>query len=126
MNSESDSLWHWLAKQTETPRVPGPREAESLFDGAQEMSLDEEQVDAIARQVLAGRLDKRKRSKPAFEWSSTEEHDLVAEGVLQLNRNKSDDDEHVEDVIDQLRKKALQDDELEDADGDDLEADSSS
>ena len=121
MNEEHDKAWKDLAKRAhrgESHVISGGA-ADRWLRSMPDECMAEADLDAIVESIVSGRSLRATRGP---EVSSTEDQGGVAapkhvdEDVLQLNRNKGVEDKNAEELLDELRREALEDDGREDKD----------
>lgn len=111
MNHEADNFWKKVAKGL--ARRSGyapltPEEAQKEFESLPEIKLSEAEINSIVDQVTSGEL---------AVWTPTPLDDdtagvdckAIEEDVLQLNRNEGQADTETDKLLDELRRKALED-----------------
>ena len=116
MANEADKFWQGVAK--DLARQAGvaplsPEEAQKQCEGLPDVALPESEVESIIEQATSGEL---------AVWTPTPingetlglESQAIEEDVLQLNRNAGEGDSETDELLDELRRKALED---EPADG---------
>ena len=116
MSHEADKFWQKAAK--DLARRSGlapltPEQAEKECESLPKLKLSEEEIESIIDQVTSGELT---------EWTPTPmegdapsfDSEAIEEDVLQLNRNEGQADAETDELLDELRRKALED---EQADG---------
>ncbi|TWT43456.1 hypothetical protein Pla111_24070 [Botrimarina hoheduenensis] len=90
-----------------------PQEAEKAFENATEAPLP----DGFIQSVL-GKLSGEQETAPdtpiSYEWMEESDYKDVEEALLQLNRNKGDEDEDADETENTLRNEMLSDDDDED------------
>jgi hypothetical protein len=85
-----------------------PEEAEAELKAAPDEPFDEDEIAALVGLVRSGQIEP---TPPEPElWTGDEQLDEVEEDVLQLNRNAGERDEQTDRLIDELRRKALDND----------------
>ena len=111
MANEADKFWQDVAK--DLARRAGvaplsPEEAQKEFEGLPDVALPESEVESIIEQATSGEL---------AVWTPTPingetlglESQAIEEDVLQLNRNAGEGDSETDEMLDELRRKALED-----------------
>lgn len=111
MNHEADKFWQEMAKSL--ARRSGyapltPEEAQKEFESLPDIKLSETEIESIVDQVTSGEL---------AVWAPTPLDDdtagfdcgAIEEDVLQLNRNEGQADAETDKLLDELRRKALED-----------------
>jgi hypothetical protein len=84
-------------------------EADAELARAREEPLSDDEIDALIGSVRTGEV-KQWSPQPDDGWTGDEDYDGVEEDVLQLNRNAGEGDDETDRLIDELRRKALDDD----------------
>lgn len=120
MNEEHDKAWSYLARrvrQGERQVISGA-DADRLLRDLPDEGISDADVSAMVEAVVSGRtLRERSRQETLAEDDAMHtEPELVEEDVLQLNRNKGDEDAEAESTLDELRREALEDDDEEERD----------
>lgn len=98
-----------------------PEEAEAAYENAPEEPLPKGFIDSVLNQVSSE--EESWESPVKHDWMEDADYSEVEDGVLQLHRNKGEDDADVEDTEEELRNELLSDD--DDEDGMDSETESS-
>lgn len=111
MNHETDKFWQKAAK--ELARRLGhapltPEEAQREFESLPDVKLSDDEIDSIVEQVTSGELTVW-TPEPLIDEPATFESEAIEEDVLQLNRNEGQADEQTDQLLDELRRKALED-----------------
>jgi hypothetical protein len=99
-----------------------PDEAEVAYENAQEEPLPKDFIDSVLQKV-SGDTEKSWEPPVSYDWLEDSDYSEVEDGVLQLHRNKGEDDSDVEESEEELRNELLSDD--DDEDGMDGETESS-
>lgn len=91
-----------------------PQEAEKAYAEAPESRLSQDEIEAIVSGVAAGKKE-RNRPVESDEWLGVESEEVaeVAEDVLVLNRKPGESDPETEELLEELRRKALSEDDGE-------------
>ena len=109
MTRNADKLWDKLAPRLR--RFEGidltPAELESEADGIEHIdSLSAADIESIVSMVIGDKeVDS---STPQLSWHPEMDITSVEDGILQLNRNRGDHDEHVEEKLNELRRRELE------------------
>lgn len=116
MTHDADKFWQKVAKRL--ARRSGyapltPEEAQKEFESLPDSKLSETEIDSIVDQVTSGELAIWTPT-PADDDTSDFDREAIEEDVLQLNRNEGQADAETDKLLDELRRKALEDG---DADG---------
>jgi hypothetical protein len=111
MNHEADKFWQKVAKGL--ARRSGyapltPEEAQKEFESLPDTKLSEAEIDAIVDQVTSGELAVWTPTPPADDTTDFD-REAIEEDVLQLNRNEGQADAETDKLLDELRRKALED-----------------
>ena len=123
MNSDADRFWQGVAKRLRRAKgfsVPTPEEAEAELDAAEEDPLTEEQIDAMVQAANSGEIQSY-TPMPDLSWLGAESDEYADEELLVLNRNRGEDDEEIDALLEEQRREALGD--HEQAGGERAEAD---
>lgn len=92
---------------------PTPEQADAEMRSAGEIPMSDEEIRAIAKAATEGRRD-RPELETNYEWLSEQHDETVEDSLLVMNRNKGDDDEEVQKRLEELRREALDSDEDDD------------
>jgi len=106
MKPESEKFWRQIAKglARRTGHAPmTPEEAQKEFESLPDEKLADEQIEDIIDRVTSGELIDWTPATPEFDCES------INEDVLQLNRNEGEADPETDELLDELRRKALED-----------------
>lgn len=111
MSHEADKFWQKVAKGL--ARRSGcapltPEEAQREFESLPDTNLSEAEIDAIVDQVTSGELALWTPT-PVDDAMTEFDREAIEEDVLQLNRNEGQADEETDKLLDELRRKALED-----------------
>ncbi|GAB4338302.1 MAG: hypothetical protein Kow0010_26650 [Dehalococcoidia bacterium] len=111
MNNEADNFWQKVARGL--ARRSGcapltPEEAQKEFDSLPDTKLSEAEIDAIVDQATSGELAVWTPTPPDDDTTDFD-REAIEEDVLQLNRNEGQSDEETDKLLDELRRKALED-----------------
>ena len=111
MTNEADKFWQKVEK--DLARQAGlapltPEEAQKEFDELPDTKLSDSEIDSIMDQVTSGQLT---------DWTPTPidaqtpglDSAAIEEDVYQLNRNAGEADAETDELLDELRRKALED-----------------
>lgn len=94
---------------------PTPEEADAEMAQAEEAPMTEEEIDRIVNAATSGTgcpIDEE--LEVDYSWLNSVETETVSEEMLVLNRNAGEEDPEVKKRLEDLRKKALEDDDEED------------
>lgn len=111
MTSEADRFWQKVAKDLARQSGVAPltsEEAQKEFEALPDAGLSGTEIDSIIDQVTSGEL---------AVWApvSTDadlpvaDSEAIEQDVYQLNRNEGQADAETDDLLDELRRKALED-----------------
>ncbi len=111
MNHEADNFWQEVAKGL--ARRSGyapltPDEAQKEFESLPDIKLSEAEIKSIVDQVTSGELAVWTPSPPDDNAIGFD-CEAIEEDVLQLNRNEGQADAETDELLDELRRKALED-----------------
>ena len=111
MSHEADKFWQKVAKGL--ARRSGyapltPEEAQKEFESLPDTKLSEAEIDAIVDQVTSGELAVWTPT-PVDDDATAVDREAIEEDVLQLNRNEGQGDAETDKLLDELRRKALED-----------------
>ncbi|MCG3178606.1 MAG: hypothetical protein BIFFINMI_00934 [Phycisphaerae bacterium] len=111
MTSEADRFWQQVAK--DLARRSGvapltPEEAQKEFDALPDEKLSDSQISSIIEQVTSGELAVWTPEPVDLEVPGADSQ-AIEEDVYQLNRNEGQADAETDDLLDELRRKALED-----------------
>ena len=111
MTNEADKFWQEVEK--DLARQAGfapltPEEAQKEFEKLPDTKLSDLEIDSIIEQVTSGQLDDWTPT-PIDEQSPGLESEAIEEDVYQLNRNAGEADAETDELLDDLRRKALED-----------------
>jgi hypothetical protein len=111
MANEADKFWQDVAR--DLGRQSGvspltPEEAQKEFEGLPDVALPESEIESIIEQVTSGELALWTPT-PINEEPLGAESQAIEEDVLQLNRNAGEGDAETDELLDELRRKALED-----------------
>jgi hypothetical protein len=111
MPNEADKFWQDVAKdlarQAGFPSLT-PEEAQKEFDALPDVALPESEIESIIKQVTSGELAVWTPTPVSQEMMGLESQ-AIEEDVLQLNRNAGEGDSETDELLDELRRKALED-----------------
>jgi hypothetical protein len=112
MNTEDMEFWEWAAaklrrgyKHTEMT----PEEIEAFLDATEDEPLPEDHIEEIVASIRAGSIPHHE-PEPDFSWLGVVHDAEVEEEIYQLARNRGQDDAETLRRIEELRRKALDDD----------------
>ncbi len=111
MTSDDDKFWGSMVDKLRRASgfcIPTPEEAGAEMDAADDEPISEATLASIVAAVVSGNLTPR---DPEPEWAEDVDTQAVEEGVFQLNRNLGDEDPETDRLLDELRRKALADEE---------------
>ncbi len=111
MNHDADNFWQKVAKGL--ARRSGyapltPEEAQKEFESLPDSKLSEAEIDSIVDQVTSGELAVW-TATPVDDAMTEFDPEAIEEDVLQLNRNEGQADAETDRLLDELRRKALED-----------------
>jgi hypothetical protein len=121
MDANPDKFWNDLAEAFRREmglRPLSADEAQAELDGAPCIPLSEEEINNLVEGAMSGELAVWDQS-PDPSWLTEEDTSEIESGVLQVNRNPGEEDPEIDAQIEELRRKALEDegDSTEDEDG---------
>ena len=111
MTNEADKFWQQVAK--DLARQSGvapltPEEAQREFEELPDVKLSDSEIESIIGKVTSGELTVW-TPKPIDEETPGLESEAMEQDVYQLNRNAGEGDAETDDLLDELRRKALED-----------------
>ena len=111
MNHDADKFWQKAAK--DLARRSGyapltPEEAQQEFDSLPDVKLSDDEIESIVDQVTSGELAVWTLT-PTEDDATSYDSEAIEEDVLQLNRNEGEADAETDELLDELRRKALDD-----------------
>jgi len=111
MTSEADRFWQKVAK--DLARQSGvapltPEEAQKEFEALPDAGLSGMEMDSIIDQVMSGELAVWTPVSTDADLSATDS-EAIEQDVYQLNRNEGQADAETDELLDELRRKALED-----------------
>lgn len=111
MSHETDKFWQKAAKHL--ARRSGlapltPEQAEKECDALPKMKLSDQEIESIIDQVTSGELAVYE-VLPFEDDAPSFDSEAIEEDVLQLNRNEGQADAETDELINELRRKALED-----------------
>jgi len=111
MTNEADKFWQEVEK--DLARQAGfapltPEEAQKEFDDLPDTKLSDAETESIIDQVTSGQLTDWTPT-PVYEETPGLESEAIEEDVYQLNRNEGEADAETDELLDELRRKALED-----------------
>jgi len=116
MANGADKFWEDvagdLARQSGVSPLT-PEESQKEFDRLSDVPLPDSEIESIVEQVTSGELTIWTPT-PIDEETLALESEAIEEDVLQLNRHAGEGDAETDELLDELRRKALED---EPADG---------
>lgn len=111
MNHEAEKFWEQIAKglARRTGHAPmTPDEAQKEFESLPEDKLPDGQIEDIIDRVTSGELAVWTPATPDFDMPEFD-CEAIEEDVLQLNRNEGEADAEADELLEELRRKALED-----------------
>ena len=111
MNPESEKYWRQIARGVarRTGHAPmTPEEAQKEFESLPDEKLSDAQIDDIVDRVTSGELTDWTPAIPEFDMPEFD-CESIEEDVLQLNRNEGEADAETDELLEELRRKALED-----------------
>lgn len=111
MNPESEKFWRRIAKglARRTGHAPmTPEEAQKEFESLPDEKLPDDQIEDIIDRVTTGEFTDWTPATPEFDMPELD-CQAIEEDVLQLNRNEGQADAETDKLLDELRRKALED-----------------
>jgi hypothetical protein len=115
MNGKADKFWTDAAanlRRAKRLHALTPEEAQAQLDAAQEVPLSEEEIESVIDAATSGELTTWTPT-PHLDWAEDFDTAAVADDVLQLNRNRGEEDPEVEQLLDELRREALNNNEVQ-------------
>ena len=111
MTSEADKFWQKVAK--DLARQSGlapltPEAAQKEFEALPDVKLPDSEIDSTMEQVTSGELAVWTPTPIDVETQGVES-EAIEEDVYQLNRNEGQADAETDELLDELRRKALED-----------------
>ena len=111
MPDKPDKFWQDVAKDLAqqagfSPLTPD--EAQREFEALPDVALPESEIESVIEQVTSGELAVWTPT-PVNPEATGPESQAIEEDVLQLNRNAGEGDSETDDLLDELRRKALED-----------------
>ena len=111
MTNEADKFWQEIQKKL--ARQAGyaslnPEEAQSEFEELPDTKLSDSEIDSIIGEVTSGQLTDWTPT-PIDEQILSVESEVIGEDVYQLNRNAGEPDAETDELLNKLRRKALED-----------------
>lgn len=119
MTSDADRFWQGVAKQLRRAKgfsVPTPEEAEAELDAAEEDPLTDEQIDAMVETATSGEVGSY-TPMPDLSWLGDFSDETADEELLVLNRNRGEEDEEVDTLLEEQRQEVLGEHEQTEGDG---------
>lgn len=112
MANEADRFWNSIVKGLRRYMrlsPPSDKEAELELNAADEIPISEEKIESIVQSVTSGNIAARE-AEPMGNWSDEADvEDVEKEMELVLNRNEGEADSDVDELIERLRREALED-----------------
>ena len=111
MTSEADRFWQKVAK--DLARQSGvapltPEEAQKEFEALPDAGLSDTEIDSIVDQVTSGELAVWTPVSTDADLPAADS-EAIEQDVYQLNRNEGQSDAETDELLDELRRKALED-----------------
>ncbi len=111
MTNEADKFWQEVKKSL--ARQAGfasltPEEAQKEFEELPDAKLSDSQIDSIVEEVTSGQLTDWTPT-PVAEQILGVDSEAIREDVYQLNRNAGETDAETDELLDELRRKAFED-----------------
>jgi len=111
MTHEADKFWQKVAE--DLARQSGlapltPEEAQREFEALPDVRLSDSEIDSVIDQVTSGELGVWTPTPIDTEMLGAES-EAIEEDVCQLNRNEGQDDAETDELLDELRRRALED-----------------
>ena len=111
MSQEADKFWQNAARKLarRSGHAPlTPQQAQKEYESLPDLKLSKAQIDSVIGQVTSGELAVWEpllvpADAPSFD------SDVIDEDVLQLNRNEGQVDRETDQLLNELRRKALED-----------------
>ena len=109
MNGKYYSFWSELTRKFHrVEKTPvSTTDVERLIETVKPEPLADDEIDSIVQAVSSGESSVC-RPEPEFDWLGDVDTSSVEEGVLQFNRNKGDADSDIEQRMEEIRKRALE------------------
>lgn len=111
MNHDADKFWEQIATglSRHTGHAPmTPDEAQAEFETLPDDQLSNDQIESIVECVTSGELADWTPATTEFDMPEVD-CESIEEDVLQLNRNEGDADTEADELLEELRRKALED-----------------
>lgn len=111
MSNKFDRFWDELVSKYRRRKglTPTPEQLEREIVKVEAIPLSEDEIESIVSIVSSGDVGPTDVT-PDLSWIDEIDTSSVEEGVLQLNRNKGNSDSDIEERLEELRKKALEED----------------
>jgi len=94
--------------------TPSFEEADAEMAAAEEVPMSRDEINRIADAATEGPVDETYQPSTDYSWMRELETDSVSDEMVALHRNRGEEDPEVKRRIEELRKKALENDEAED------------
>lgn len=111
MKPESENFWrqvaNGLARRTGHASMT-PEEAQNEFESLPDETLPDDQIEEIIDRVTSGEFTDWTPATPEFDMPEFD-GESIDEDVLQLNRNEGEADTETDELLDELRREALED-----------------
>ena len=116
MTNAADKFWQEVEKGLArkagfTPLAP--EEAERVFEELSDAKLLDSEIESIMEEVTSGQLTDWTPT-PIDEQALGVDSEGIGEDVYQLNRNAGEGDAETDELLDELRRKALEDESEDD------------
>lgn len=111
MTNKADKFWQKIEKdlaQQAGFASLNPEEAQSEFEELSDTKLSDSEIDSIIGEVTSGQLTDWTPT-PIDEQILGVESEAIGEDVYQLNRNAGEPDAETDELLNELRRKALED-----------------
>ena len=115
-----DKFWDEVSERVRKARglrPLSPEEAKKAYKEAPEAPLPAGEIEAIVSGVTSGRPERREK-EPDAASVYLEAMEEVEDDVCVFNRNRGEDDPETDELLDELRRKALSDDDGEEEEKD--------
>jgi hypothetical protein len=112
MTSDADRFWEEVAKKLRRAKgfsIPTPEEAEAELDAAEEEPLTDEQINGMVEAAVSGELAAWTPT-PDLSWMGETNDSTIEDELFALNRNRGEEDQDVDEILEEQRREALGDD----------------
>lgn len=111
MSNKFDRFWDELVSKyrRREGHTPTPEQLEREIAKVDAIPLSDDEIKSIVSIVRSGDVRPTDVTQD-LSWIDEIDTSSVEEGVLQLNRNKGESDADIEERLEELRKKALEED----------------